>query len=144
MSTKKNDDTMHACESICEDALHYLNINDRLKQEKACVLLALKHIDPLDIRTLWDAIPSTMQKDKDIVTAAVKANPNLLFILDDSYQEDFDIIKTAINTDSSALRFAGTQLRDNKSLVILALSNAKTAIAFYQLKQMLSNTCKQR
>ncbi|WP_422133561.1 PEP/pyruvate-binding domain-containing protein [Endozoicomonas sp. ALD040] len=64
-----------------------------------------------------------LDHDKDLVLLLVRQNPWIFKNVADLFKDDIDIAKTAIEQETDLLAFASERLRNNTSLVSLAVNN---------------------
>jgi len=126
----------------------YQFVDDSLKQDKTVILQAVKN-------GIWTILRIDNELiDKEIILAAVKKEPNIFDYIEDKYKNDNDVI-TAVAIKASyivnrlnnqpinnkkdmlnllkhgtSLKVANNKLRDNKELVLAAISNDASNFLF--------------
>ncbi|WOG25540.1 PEP/pyruvate-binding domain-containing protein [Endozoicomonas sp. 8E] len=126
----------------CIEATEDPNTNSELRQ---IFNAATKHLEPNDATRiikelllsmaiasdspLRDACVELLREDfdldhdRDLVLLLVRQNPRIFKDIADIFKDDIDIAKTAIEQEGDLLAFASERLRNNTSLVLLAVNN---------------------
>jgi len=102
---------------VKNDGDELVNADSSLQKDKEIVLAAVTN-DGSAIQYADDSL----QKDKEIVLAAVQ-NGSALQYADESLQKDKEIVLAAVTNDGSAIQYADDSLKKVKEIVLAAVQN---------------------
>ena len=130
-----NRNEIYVLRKILDGEYDFSKLSNKLKNNKEFMFQAIHNQDIAyrlktdngDIAEVEDSIikyaSNRLKNDKDIVTNAIKINPDALQFASKKLQDDKEIVKKAVfNYNTVALKFASDRLKNDKEIVEIAIT----------------------